>query len=161
MNGIIYLGINCLWAISIFLIAPSGFAKSESVIHILNISLILLIAIFQIFGAYKLYKGNFIIPIIATIFFVFSMDFEGFKFVTKTLFYVLMVITNDGVLLELQLDNPSFLLNTSFSNLMFKSLSINLFAIFQIALLYSQKLNLANEENNKNKLLGSAQEEKD
>lgn len=135
-NRIIYFLINFLWAFSIVISSLLIVDEIETTTHLLNTIASISVGIFQIYGGYKLFKGDLIIPILATCFFLFNIDLVGFKFVSETLAYIIVGVENAELLFNGQLLNdPTLSTNLSFSQVSFKSISFNFLASFQIGLL--------------------------
>lgn len=135
-NRLIYLLINIIWAASIILSVLMTIGGIKTLTHILNVSLSLFIASFQIYGGIKLLKGNLLIPIVAAAFFLINIDLEGLKYICTTLGYFLIGIENGELVIDGQLfNNPTILINLSLSAFTFNSISFNLFTSAQIGLL--------------------------
>lgn len=135
-NRLIYLLINITWAASVIISIFMTLGGVQSLTHILNICVSFTIASYQIYAGFKLLKGNLLLPITATAFFLVNIDLEGLKYICTTLVYFLVKVENSDFVIDGQLFNdPTILINLSLSAFTFNSISFNLFASGQIGLL--------------------------
>lgn len=137
-NLTFYFLINCIWAISMILTNIIGLFINTNFQFLLNLGITLLIALFQILGAYKLWNKGYDIPILATFLLLFQIDITGFKFIPQTLTNLFMKYEPYKLIINGRLiDDPNMLINLSFSSFQFQSIAINLVVLMQLALLIS------------------------
>ena len=141
VNRVVYFLINILWAISLLLSLPYLFQSAGGhVLAYMHTFIFLAFIVIQFYGAYKLYKKSYLIPLIATALFMINFDFEGFKFITNTLIYLkIEVYTNGDFAFNFQLDDPSAIINMGFKSLSFKMVGINILAVLQVIGLLAEK----------------------
>ena len=136
VNKLLYLVINVLWALSIIISFSIGIIRIKSEIFLVSAIISIAIGLFQLFGAFQLWKGKLIIPVICTTFLLLNIDLEGFKYITSTLCYFLFEINTTGATINgTILGDPTILINLSFSPINFNSVSVNILALVQIGLL--------------------------
>lgn len=140
-NRVVYFLINIFWAISLLLSIPYLFktANGQAFAYV-NSTVILLMLLIQFYGAYSLFKKKYLVPIIATAFFVLNFDFIGFKLITNTLLYFKTeFFINGNFSLNIQLDDPNAIINLSFKEFSFKMIGLNVLAVLQIAGLIAER----------------------
>ena len=131
-----YILINTIWAISVAIGLLMSISQISTFVHAANTALILAIISVQFYGAYALFKNRYILPIIATAFFLINFNFEGFKFITNTLFFVKSEFANGELAFYGEmLSDPTTLLNLSFRPFNFQMIGVNLYTVFQLAFL--------------------------
>lgn len=136
VNKIIFVLINIIWGIAVVISGFFHLRGISSFVHFLNTIVLFFVAFFQFYGGVKLWKGNMIIPIIATCFFLISIDLEGFKFVTTTFCYLLLEINTSGATINgTVMGDPTILINLSFSPITFNRIAFNILAVVQVGLL--------------------------
>jgi len=150
INVIIYFLLNGIWSLSIIFWALSFSVKFDQVENLhLTISYfcMLLLAIFQLMGAYKIWNKSYDIPILATFLFLIQIDISGFKFIPQTLTNLYVRFEPYKLIIDgLLIDDPTVLINLSFSDFQFQSIAINLVVLIQLALLIWHDYNITHSE---------------
>ena len=149
-NVAIYFFINCIWAVSIIFWALSyifnfNFNFTQSLHLLFSFMFILLIPIIQLIGAYKLWNSSYDIPILATSMLLFQLDITGFEFIPQTITNLFVKYEPYKLIIDGHLiDDPTMVINLSFSSFQFQSIAINLVVLMQLALLISFDLKTTN-----------------
>jgi len=150
LNIGVYIFINVTWAISIILSLILSLDLILDSKGLFNFLLMLVIAVFQIVGAYKIWNKSYDIPILATFLFLFQIDIGGFKFIPQTLTNLYVKFEPYKLIIDgLLIDDPTILINLSFSDFHFQSIAINIVILIQLALLISYDNKISNIEDDR------------
>jgi len=155
INKALFILINLSWVVVVFfsLVKFTLSGSLEFSFNIVTTATFILIMIFlQVFGFFRLNKGETTIPILAVILLAFIIDLDGFRHINVFLANIFIVIdASRGLVFEGTLEGPRTNLNFRFSDFSFKQIGFNGVAYIQMFFLLRQdSLNSSKAEKNGN-----------